>query len=397
MSAFPASTSSGSKSVALAQLALAIGGLILGTGEFTAMGLLPDIANAVSVSVPEAGNFISAYALGVVIGSPLLAVATARMDRRKLLMLITITMFASNTATALASQYWSVSLARFFAGLPHGAYYGIASIVAASIVPRELRAQSIGRVMLGLAAANFIGVPIATALGQFFGWRATFIAVSAGSALVTLLIWVMVPSVEADPETSPGRELAGLMRLQVWLTLWTAAIGFGGMFAVYSYITHAITELARQPDSYVPAYLAFWGLGMVLGSQIGSWFIDKWQSGTIVVLLIWNITFLGLFAFTASSPIASATTLFFIGIGFGLVPALQARLMDVAPKAQSLAAAMNHSAFNLSNAIGAWTGGLAIAAGYGWASTGLVGAGLALLGLLVFVAALIFENLCNHS
>ncbi len=393
MSAVPASTSSGNKSVALAQLTLAIGGLILGTGEFTTMGLLPDIANAVSVSVPEAGNFISAYALGVVVGSPLLAVATARMDRRKLLMIITMIMFASNAATALASQYWSVSLARFFAGLPHGAYYGTASIVAASIVPRDLRAQSIGRVMLGLAAANFIGVPIATALGQYLGWRATFIAVSLGSALATLLIWAMVPNVEADPETSPGRELKGLMRLQVWLTLGTAAIGFGGMFAVYSYITPAITELARQPESYVPAYLALWGFGMVLGSQIGSWFTDKWQSGTIVVLLIWNITFLGLFAFTASSPIASAATLFFIGIGFGLVPALQARLMDVAPKAQSLAAAMNHSAFNLSNAIGAWTGGLAIAAGYGWASTGLVAAGLALLGLLVFVVALASENL----
>jgi MFS transporter, DHA1 family, inner membrane transport protein len=371
-----------------AQIVLAIGGLFIGTGEFAAMGLLPDIASSVGVSVPQAGHLISAYALGVVVGSPVLAVLAARMEKRKLLVLLAVLILVGNAASTLATDFGLLAAARFLAGLPHGAYYGTASIVAASLVPKEKRAQAIGHVMLGLAAANLIGVPITTLLGQWFGWRAAFAMIAIGGGLVAILLPMTVPTVAAEDNASPLRELSGLRSVQVWLTLLTAAIGFAGMFAVYSYITPTLTEVAGQPSSRVPLYLALWGLGMVVGNIVGGWLADRAQTAAIIGFLIWNIVFLGLFMPFASSAIASAIVLFLIGIGFALVPALQARLMDVAPEAQSLAAAMNHSAFNLSNALGAWTGGLAISAGWGWSSTGGVAAALAVFGLIAFVAAI---------
>lgn len=373
-------------------IVLGLGGLFTGTGEFAAMGLLPDLAQSVDISIPQAGNLISAYALGVVIGSPVLAVLTARMEKRRILVLLAFIVLVGNTASALAGTYLSLAAARFLSGLPHGAYYGTAAIVAASIVPKEKRTQAIGRVMLGLAAANLAGVPLITYVGHTFGWRMGFYLIAAGGALLAVLLPLAVPKVEADKFASPLTELSGMLNVNIWMTLATAAIGFGGMFAVYSYITPTLTELTGQSEGSVPVFLSLWGLGMIFGNVVGSWFADRNQTRAIIGMMIWNIVFLALFVPAAHSAVTVATVLFLIGVGFGLVPALQARLMDVAPNSQSLAGAMNHSAFNLSNAIGAWTGGLALDAGLSWSSTGGVGAALAFAGLLIFFAAIAIQK-----
>jgi DHA1 family inner membrane transport protein len=376
------------RGLALAQIALGLGGLFIGTGEFAAMGLLPGMAKSAAVSIPDAGYFISAYALGVVIGSPLLALATARMEKRRLLMLLGLMVLIGNAASAVAPGFFGIAAARFLAGLPHGAYYGTASIVAAAMVPRSQRAQAIGRVMLGLAAANLIGVPLTTWLGQAFGWEAAFAVVALGGAVLIVLPCALVPQVPADPEASPLRELSAFKSGQIWLTLAVATIGFGGMFSVYSYITPTLTEATGVSESSVPLFLALWGLGMCVGNVAGGWLADRALIPAIFGIIVWNVVFLAAFTFAAGTPILAAAALFMIGVGFALVPALQSRLMEVASHAQSLAASMNHSAFNLSNAIGAWTGGLAISAGYGWQSTGLVGAMLACGGLLVMVLSI---------
>lgn len=371
-----------------AQLVLSFGGLVIGTGEFASMGLLPNMAASMGVSVPEAGGLISAYALGVVIGSPILAVLTARVERRRLLVWMALLMLVGNAASAFAHSYAYLFAARFLAGVPHGTFFGVAAIVVASLVPKAQRTQAIGRVMLGLAAANLAGVPLVTFLGQQLGWRSAFALIALGGGAVAVLLPVAAPRVFAEQAASPLRELSGLKHLQVWLTLATAAIGFGGMFAVYSYITPTLTELAGQPEGRVPLFLGLWGLGMVVGNIVGSWLADRWQSGAIIGLLVWNAVSLALFVPAAHHPVAVGVVLFVVGVGFALSPALQSRLMDVAPDAPSLAGAMNHSAFNLSNAVGAWAGGAVIAAGWGWASTGAVASVLALAGLGIFVLAL---------
>lgn len=376
--------------IVIAQIVLAVGGLFLGTAEFAAMGLLPDVAETFGVEVPVAGHLISAYAVGVVIGAPLLTVLTARMEKRRLLMLLAALILIGNGASALATTFSLEWIARFISGLPHGAYYGTAGVVAASLVPASQRTQAIGRVMLGLAAANVIGVPLATWLGQAFGWRSAFGLVALGGAALFVLLPLTVPQRPADKNASPLSELSAFGSLQVWLTLATAAIGFGGMFAVYSYITPTLVNVTGQPEGMVPWFLALWGAGMIVGNTVGGWLADRSLTGSIIGFMVWDVVFLTLFYWAAPVPWMAAVTLFLIGIGFALVPALQARLMDAAPRAQSLASATNHSAFNLSNAIGAWTGGLAIAWGWGWASTGLVAGALALLGLVIFLIALMF-------
>ncbi|WDS34675.1 MFS transporter [Pseudoxanthomonas sp.] len=374
--------------VLVAQVVLGLGGLFLGTAEFAAMGLLPEMAASYKVDVPTAGHLISAYAIGVVLGAPLLAILTARMERRKLLMGLAVLILAGNALSACADNFAIAALARFISGLPHGAYYGTAGLVAASMVPKDKRTQAIGRVMLGLAAANLVGVPLVTWMGQAFGWQSAFGLVAAGGLLLLILLPLTVPQLEAQRDASPRNEFSAFGSLQVWLTLATAAIGFGGMFAVYSYITPTLTEVTGVNPAEVPWFLALWGLGMVVGNTAGGWLADRSLNGAIVVFMIWNVVFLTLFSVAAHSAAIAAVVLFLIGVGFALVPALQAKLMDSAPKAQSLASAMNHSAFNTSNAIGAWTGGLSISWGFGWASTGVIGGILAVGGLAIFVVAL---------
>ncbi len=380
------------RQVHLAEVALAVGGFAIGTGEFGIMGLLPDVASDIGVSIPVAGHVISAYALGVVIGAPVIVVLAARLSRRTLLLALLTVFAAGNVASALAPDYGWLVVLRFLTGLPHGAYFGVASLVAANMAQPNQRARAVGRVMLGLAVATLLGVPLATSFGQTVGWRAAFAVVGAIAALTILLIWRFVPADRADAAASPFRELGALRRLQVWLTLGIGAVGSGGMFAVFSYITPTLVNVAGIRESLVPFVLCVFGTGMIIGNVAGSRLADRALLPTIGGLLVWNATVLGLLVFTAGHAWLAVTNVLLIGTGFAVVPGLQTRLMDVAADAQTLAASLNHSAFNIANALGAWTGGLTIAAGYGWTSTGWVGTSFALGGLGVFAMSLLTDG-----
>ncbi|MBY5321187.1 MFS transporter [Rhizobium johnstonii] len=378
--------------VALVQLALACGGFGIGTGEFAIMGLLPNVAQTFSVTTPQAGYVISAYALGVVVGAPVIAVLAAKMARRTLLLTLMVIFAAGNISSAMAPTFESFTLLRFVSGLPHGAYFGVAALVAASMVPAHRRARAVGRVMLGLTVATLLGTPLTTFFGQSLDWQVAFFSVGVLGLLTVVLIWFYVPKDRVSAEAGFLRELGAFRRPQVWLTLGIAAVGYGGMFAMFSYIASTTTEVAMLPETAVPIMLVLFGVGMNAGNFIGSWLADKSLLGTIGGSLIYNIVVLTTFSLTAANPYLLGLSVFLVGCGFAAGPALQTRLMDVAADAQTLAAASNHSAFNIANAIGAWLGGLVIAGGYGFAATGYVGAALSFLGLFVFAASLRLER-----
>ncbi|MGZ2405527.1 MFS transporter [Rhizobium ruizarguesonis] len=378
--------------VALVQLALACGGFGIGTGEFAIMGLLPNVAETFSVTTPQAGYVISAYALGVVVGAPVIAVLAAKMARRTLLLMLMLIFAAGNISSAMAPTFESFTLLRFVSGLPHGAYFGVAALVAASMVPVHRRARAVGRVMLGLTVATLLGTPLTTFFGQSLDWQVAFFSVGVLGLLTVALIWFYVPKDRVSEEAGFLRELGAFRRPQVWLTLGIAAVGYGGMFAMFSYIASTTTEVAMLPETAVPIMLVLFGVGMNAGNFIGSWLADKSLLGTIGGSLVYNIVVLTTFSLTAANPYMLGLSVFLVGCGFAAGPALQTRLMDVAADAQTLAAASNHSAFNIANAIGAWLGGLVIARGYGFAATGYVGAALSFLGLFVFAASLRLER-----
>lgn len=375
-----------------AMLALGVGGFAIGTGEFVIMGLLPEVARDIGTSIPQAGHVISAYALGVVIGAPVLAVLAAGWRRRALLIALMAVFALGNFATALAPGYLSLNLLRFASGLPHGTYFGVAALVAAALAPPDRRARAVGLVMLGLTGATLLGVPIAAWLGQLFGWRAAFVFVGLIAVLAMAMLRRDLPDLAAPSGASPLRELGALKRKQVWFTLGIGAIGFGGMFSVFSYIKPTLTEVAGLPLAGVPLVLALFGFGMVGGNVIGSRLADKALMPTIGGLMVWAALVLTTFSFAAHHVATAALNVFLIGTIVAIGPALQIRLMDVAGDAQTLAAALNHSAFNTANALGAWLGGAAITAGLGWTSTGWVGALLALAGLGVFAWSLASER-----
>lgn len=386
-------TSAPPHGVLAAELSLALGGFALGTGEFASMGLLPNVARDIHVSIPVAGHMISAYALGVVIGAPLIAAGFAQVGRRTMLIGLMAVFALANLACAVASSYGFVVASRFVAGLPHGAYFGIASLVAASLVPANKRAQAVAKMMLGLSIANVVGVPFATWIGQIAGWRAAFVIVAIIGLATAILARLCLAPMPAADGASPMTELGALRRGQVWLTLGIAAIGFGGLFAVYSYIAPTLMFVTGLGEARVPLMLSVIGLGMVAGSLFGGWLTDRGVMRAILIIMLLNIATLTLFALSAHHPLAVAANLFMIGFaGLALGPALQTRLMDVAADAQALAAALNHSAFNMANALGAWLGGLAIAAGLGWTSTGPIGALLALAGVLIFLVSRAIES-----
>ncbi len=377
------------RSPALVHLALALGGFAIGTTEFATMSLVPFFAPGLGIDEPTAGHVISAYALGVVVGAPLLAVLTARMARRTVLIALMACFGIANAASALAPTYEAMLVARFFSGLPHGAYFGIAALVAASLVPVEKRAQAIGRVMLGLTTATIVGVPLANALGQAIGWRWGFGVVAVlAAATMAMVAWV-APRDRPDRSASPLAELGVLRSGQLWLTLGIGAIGFGGMFAVYTYLASTLIEVTGAGPAMVPVVLAVFGIGMTIGNLVVPRFADRALMPTAGGLLLWSAATLALYPLAAGQLWSMLAIVFLIGIGGALGTVLQTRLMDIAQQGQSLAASLNHSAFNTANAIGPWAGGLAIAAGYGWTSTGVVGAALALGGFAIWGLAVL--------
>jgi DHA1 family inner membrane transport protein len=378
--------------IALVTLALAVGSFGIGTGEFVIMGLLPDVAKTFDVSTPEAGHVISAYALGVVVGAPVIAVLAAKMARRTLLLLMMTIFTLGNVMSAMAPTFESFTALRFITGLPHGAFFGVAALVAASMVPMNRRVRAVGQVMLGLTIATLVGTPIATLLGQLLDWRAAFMLVGAVGALTVVLIAMFLPKDKVSEGAGIMRELGALKRIQVWLTLAIAAVGFGGMFSIFTYIASTTTDVAGMSTAMIPVVLALFGIGMNVGNVVGSRLADISLTGTIGGMLAFNVVIMTVFSLTATNPVMLCVCVFLIGCGFAACPAVQTRLMDVAADAQTLAAASNHSAFNVANALGAWLGGLAIAWGYTAGSTGYVGAVLSAGGLVVFAISMMLER-----
>jgi len=369
--------------------ALALGGFAIGTTEFASMSLLPYFAKDLGVDAPTAGHAISAYALGVVVGAPVIAVGAARLPRRIILVALMAVFAIGNLLSALAPDFHWMMAFRFFSGLPHGAYFGVAALVAASVSPPEKRARAVAMVMIGLTVATIVGVPLANVVGQVIGWRWGFVIVSVLASLTALSVYAYAPRVPADADASPLRELGALARGRVWLTLAIGAIGFGGMFCVYTYLADTMLAVTHASPAALPVVLMVFGAGMTVGTLACAWAADRAQMPAIGAILLWSAGALALYPLAIHSLWTLIPVVFLIGCGGGLGAVLQTRLMDVAGEAQTLAAALNHSAFNTANALGPWLGGMAIAAGWGWASTGWVGVALALGGFLIWIVAAI--------
>ncbi|HET6167009.1 MAG TPA: MFS transporter [Marmoricola sp.] len=375
--------------VVVAIVALALGGFAIGTTEFVTMGLLPEIAHGIDASIPRTGHVITAYALGVVVGAPVIVSLAARLPRRELAVALVLAVAVGNVATAIAPGYWSLMAARFLAGLPHGAYFGVASLIAAALVAPERRGRAVGGVMLGLSVATVVGVPASTWLGQGLGWRSAYWAVVVIAAVTAVLLVLAVPHSPGNPHATVVNELRALKRPQVLFAMTAGMVGFGGIFAMYSYVAPLVTDEADLSQSAVPWFLLAFGIGSVGGSwlagRLADWDVERAVVGGFlaavgVLVLIWLF---------AGVPVVLWLLVLLVGVlGSVLAINFQLRLMHVAGDAQMLGAALNHSALNVANGLGAWLGAVVIAGGHGYRAPSLVGAGLAVAGLLVFGIAL---------
>jgi len=379
--------------VTLALLALALGGFAIGTTEFMTMGLLEEIADGIGRTNAETGHIITAYAFGVVVGAPVIVSLGARLPKKELAIGLILALGVGNAITAVASGYVPVMVARFVAGLPHGAYFGVASLLAASMVRPELRGRAISSVMLGLSAATVAGVPASTILGQTLGWRSAYWAVLIIAIAAAFMIFTFVPHSPANTDASVKGELRALKQPQVLFAVAAGMIGFGGLFAMYSYIAPIVTKVMDLSDAWIAAFTLAFGIGSVLGS---------WGAG---ILADWNVersVFLGfiatalvLVAFYFAAPYVVPALVLVLAVGaLGSVVAitLQVRLMDAAGDAQMLGAALNHSALNIANGLGALFGSMIITAGYGYRATSWVGVVMAVAGALIFALGIAYQR-----
>ena len=377
--------------IAFIILALALGGFAIGTTEFAAMSLLPFYAADFAVTEPVAAHAVSAYALGVVVGAPILGLFGASWPRRRLLVVLMVLIAMGNAATVWAPTYHTLLAFRFLSGLPHGAYFGVAALLAASLLP-EKRAAAASYVMAGLAVATVIGAPFANWLGLHVGWRVVFGGVSGIALATATALLILAPRQPVEVGRSMRREMHALAHPQVLLTLGAGAVGFGGLFAVYSFLAPVLTEYTGATPASVPWVFAIFGVGILVGNLLGGWMADISLKAAAIGLLAWSAVFLAAFTFAATDFWLLSLVCFAIGMGGGLGPILQVRLMDVAGEAQTMAAALHHAAFNIANALGPWLAGLAITAGMGWTAPGWVGLCLALGGILILCVAFKLER-----
>ncbi|MEV4774379.1 MFS transporter [Microbacterium sp. LWH12-1.2] len=391
----PSTESRGAAKRAL--LSLAIGSFGIGMTEFVVMGLLPDIARDLLPSVwnasqedalGQAGWLISLYALGVVIGAPTIAGFVARFPRHRVMIVLALALTVFNALTVVLPSFELVGASRFLAGLPHGAYFGIGALVAADVMGPGNRAKGVAFILTGLTIANVVGVPLGTFLGQQWGWRTAFLVVTLVFALATLCIALFVPEHPGEPGRTMRAEL-GVFRIpQVWFTLAVGAIGFGGFFAVYSYIAPLVTEVAGSPAWTVPIVLVLMGVGMTAGNLVGGHLADIDLRRTMLVGLTAMAAVLALLAVLSFWILTLGVLVIVVGfVSSVLSPTIQTRLMDVAGDNQSIAAALNHSALNIGNSLGAFLGGAVIAIGWGFTAPAWTGAALAVIGLVIAVVS----------
>lgn len=390
------------KRIFFSLVALALGGFGIGSTEFVVMGLLPNIAHDLlpdlyatntEDAISQTGWLISAYALGVVVGAPTIAALAARFPRKTLLLALLAAFTLGTILSAVLPTFGLVLAARFIAGLPHGAYFGIAALVAASLIGKEKRGLGVAIVLSGLTIATVVGVPLITLIGQATSWRIAYLTVASLFALTFVAVALALPKQPGDPTATLARELRVFRRSQVWLALLIGAIGFGGFFAVYSYIAPVVTEVTKLDPTFVPVALVSIGLGMTIGNLAGGRGADHHILGTIFVCFALFVVSLIAFALFAGSTVGLLVSVFFVGgAASALSPAIQTRLMDVAGESQTLAAAINHASLNLGNSLGAFIGGVTIAAGLGYLSPAWAGLGLCVGGILLAVFAVLLEK-----
>jgi DHA1 family inner membrane transport protein len=366
------------------------------------MGLLPEIASDLlpglyaadqEAAIGQSGWVITAYALGVVVGAPTIAALAGRVPRRRLLLWLAAAFTLGTVASATLPTFELVIAARFISGLPHGAYFGVAALVAASLMGPGKRGQGVALVLSGLTIATVIGVPIITAVGQASGWRAAYLLVAALFAATFIAVRLLVPWQPGDANSTVRSELAAFGSLQVWVAVAVGAIGFGGFFAVYSYIAPMVTESAGLPGGAVPWILASTGIGLTIGNIIGGRLADAGTARAMFVGFVGLIAALALLGLTGSNPVGLIAGTFLVGFMASIIsPVVQTRLMDVAGKSQTLAAALNHSALNVGNALGAFLGGLVVAAGWGYLTPSWVGLLLAVGGMLLAAVSVALER-----
>ncbi|PYC75072.1 MFS transporter [Micromonospora arborensis] len=380
-----------------ALVALALGGVAIGLTEFVAMGLLPDIARDLlsqeyarssSGAVAHAGWMITAYALGVVVGAPLIAALSARLPRKKLVLGLLVLFAAGTVASAIAPTFDLVLVARFAAALPHGAYFGAAGLLAATLMGPGNEARGFAIVLSGLTVSNVVGVPLITRLGQTAGWRAAYLLIAGVFVLTLLAVLAVVPEVAAAVDGSPAAELRALRTSQVWLVAATGAVGFAGFFAVNTYIAPVTTDVAGLSAATVPWALVAVGLGMTVGNALGGWLADRDLRRSMIIGFVAMIVSIAAFSLVASTRAGLFVGAFLVGAtSLYLGPVLQARLITVAPGAQLMGAAVNQSAMNIANSLGAALGSVAIAAGFGYLAPARVGVVLGILGLALGVVS----------
>ncbi|WP_418057411.1 MFS transporter [Pimelobacter simplex] len=373
----------------VALVALAIGGFGIGLTEFVIMGLLPEVADDFAVTETTAGYLISGYALSVAVGAIVLTLALTRVPRKTALLGLMVLFILGNLISALAPDYATMMSGRVVAALCHGAFFGIGSVVAAQLVAPERKASAIAFMFGGLTLANVLGVPLGTLLGQAAGWRSTFWAITVIGVLALVGIAALVPAARgAAPASSPRAELAAFRSPQVWLSIAVTVLGYGGMFGGFTYIAFTLTEVSGFASGAVPLLLVLFGAGMVAGNVLGGRAADRNLVRTLLVVLAALIVVLAGFALTASSPVLTVIALVLMGgVGFATVPGLQMRVMAYADRAPTLASGANIAAFNVGNALGAWIGGLTLAAGLGYTSPLWAGAAITAAGLVVLVVA----------
>lgn len=364
--------------------ALAVAAFAIGTTEFVVMGLLPEVAADLHVGIPRAGLLISGYAMGVVVGGPILAAGAAFLAPKRALLALMAVFVAGNALCAIAPTYDRLMAARVAAAFTHGSFFGVAALVATRLVARERQAQAIGLMFAGLTVANIVGVPAGTALGQQLGWRSTFVAVALLGVLALIAIARFVPAIAADARPDPLREIRVLGRPQVWLALAMTVFGFGGVFTVFTYIAPILRDVAQVPASWVSPILTLFGLGATLGTigggRLADWKLMRWLTIQLSLLIV---------LFLVLSQVMHSAALLIVGvfliglIGLAGGPALQTRCLRQAGDAPLLVSVLNQSAFNLGNAGGAFVGSRLLDGGCGYPSLGLAAAAITAIGLVL--------------
>ncbi|WP_433209266.1 MFS transporter [Nocardia sp. CA-107356] len=375
----------------LALLALTLGAFGIGTTEFVVVGLLPDIADTYTVSIPTAGLLVTGYALGVLVGAPIMTGLGTRVSRKRMLLVSLLLLIAGNVLSALAPTFGLMLTGRIVASLAHGAFFGIGSVVAGNLVRPDRKAGAIAMMFTGLTVATIVGVPLGTLLGQQFGWRLTFLLVALVGSAGLLGVAALVPEQPAPHNARLRHELAVLANPQVLLAMAMTVLGFGGVFAAITYLAPMMTEVTGYAESSVTWLLVLFGIGFFLGNLIGGKFADRHLMPMLYTSLGGLAVVLALFTVTAHNKFAAAITVVLIGaLGFATVPPLQKRVLDQAGSAPTLASALNIGAFNLGNAVSAWLGGVVIAAGYGYTAPNWIGGGLVVtaLGLAILSGSL---------